>query len=124
MQFCVAWSSGKYLVSSAVRHFIPHGPDIETDTEIDWVAYMQQVDIYLKGERNYYNIKGDTGPLVYPGLHVYIYRLLYALTGNGKNIVIGQIIFASLYLSTLVVVISCYRRAKVGRSSNVLLGYH
>jgi alpha-1,3-mannosyltransferase len=74
---------------------------------------MQQISLYLKGERNYYNIEGDTGPLVYPGLHVYIYRLLYALTNHGKSIFTAQIIFATLYLGTLVVVMTCYRRAKV-----------
>jgi len=74
---------------------------------------MQQVSLYLKGEKNYYNIEGDTGPLVYPGLHVYIYRLLYAVTNDGKSIFTAQVIFAMLYLGTLVVVMTCYRRAKV-----------
>lgn len=74
---------------------------------------MQQVSLYIKGERNYYNIEGDTGPLVYPGLHVYIYRLLYAITNHGKGIFAAQVIFAALYLGTLVVVIACYRQAKV-----------
>jgi alpha-1,3-mannosyltransferase len=34
------------------------------DTEIDWETYMQQVSVYLKGERNYTLIEGPTGPLV------------------------------------------------------------
>jgi len=74
---------------------------------------MQQVSLYIKGERNYYNIEGDTGPLVYPGLHVYIYRLLYALTNHGTSIFTAQIIFTILYLGTLAVVMACYRQAKV-----------
>lgn len=74
---------------------------------------MQQIDIYLKGTRNYYLIEGGTGPLVYPGLHVYIYRVLHAITGGGKNILLAQAIFALLYLATLAVVMACYRRAKV-----------
>ena len=74
---------------------------------------MQQVSLYIKGERNYYNIEGDTGPLVYPGLHVYIYRLLYALTDHGKSIFTAQVIFTTLYLGTLEVVMACYGRAKV-----------
>lgn len=77
---------------------------------------MQQVETYIKGERNYYKIKGDTGPLVYPGLHVYIYRVLYTLTGDGENVLVGQVIFALLYLATLAVVIACYRQAKVSSS--------
>ncbi|KIV99564.1 uncharacterized protein PV09_08742 [Verruconis gallopava] len=82
-------------------------------TEIDWVTYMQQIDAYVKGEKNYYKIEGDTGPLVYPGLHVYIYRILHALTNRGQNIVVGQVLFALVYLATLAVVMACYRRAKV-----------
>ena len=74
---------------------------------------MQQVSLYVKGERNYYNIEGDTGPLVYPGLHVYIYRALYTLTDHGKSIFTAQIIFAILYLGTLAIVMACYRQAKV-----------
>jgi alpha-1,3-mannosyltransferase len=74
---------------------------------------MQQITAYTKGERNYYNIKGGTGPLVYPGLHVYIYRALYTLTNHGKSIFTAQIIFGILYLATLAVVMACYRQAKV-----------
>lgn len=35
------------------------------DTKIDWPAYMQQVDMFLAGERDYSKIEGETGPLVY-----------------------------------------------------------
>jgi alpha-1,3-mannosyltransferase len=34
------------------------------DTEIDWKAYMQEVEGFLTGERDYRKLKGDTGPLV------------------------------------------------------------
>jgi alpha-1,3-mannosyltransferase len=85
---------------------------------------MEQIEIYLKGERNYYNIEGSTGPLVYPGLHVYIYRLLHVLTDHGKNIIVGQVIFALLYLGTLAVVMSCYRRARVCHLSTAVLDHH
>ena len=36
----------------------------QTDTEIDWETYIVHVDLYLKGERNYAEIVGPTGPLV------------------------------------------------------------
>ncbi|GMK59008.1 hypothetical protein CspeluHIS016_0700230 [Cutaneotrichosporon spelunceum] len=48
-------------------------------TKIDWPAYMQQVDMYLAGERDYSKIEGDTGPIVYPALHLYIYTALHWL---------------------------------------------
>lgn len=37
-----------------------------TDTEIDWVAYMQEVEGVVNGTWDYTKLRGDTGPLVYP----------------------------------------------------------
>ena len=36
----------------------------DVDTEIDWVAYMQEVEGFLNGTWDYVELKGDTGPLV------------------------------------------------------------
>jgi alpha-1,3-mannosyltransferase len=58
-------------------------------TEIDWVAYMQEVTYFLEGERNYKLIRGDTGPLVYPAGFLHVFSLLYWLTDKGTNIRIG-----------------------------------
>lgn len=74
---------------------------------------MEQIAVYNKGERDYRLIEGGTGPLVYPGAHVLIYRVLYRITDEGKNIPLAQYIFGLLYLSTLALVIKCYRKAKV-----------
>ena len=74
---------------------------------------MEQVEQYIAGERDYTNIKGGTGPLVYPAAHVYIYRLLYQITDKGTNILLAQRVFGLLYLASLAVVMACYRRAKV-----------
>ncbi|KAF2829527.1 Dol-P-Man:Man(5)GlcNAc(2)-PP-Dol alpha-1,3-mannosyltransferase [Ophiobolus disseminans] len=82
-------------------------------TEIDWSTYMQQIAIYLKGERDYTKISGSTGPLVYPGAHVWIYKYLYWLTDEGRDVKFAQYIFALVYLGTLGVVALCYRRARV-----------
>lgn len=84
-----------------------------SDTEIDWVAYMQQIAQFLSGERDYTKLSGDTGPLVYPAAHVYIYTGLYHLTDEGKDIFLAQKLFAALYLVTLSVVMACYWQAKV-----------
>ncbi|CEJ58585.1 hypothetical protein PMG11_07236 [Penicillium brasilianum] len=82
-------------------------------TEIDWSTYMQQVSLYIAGKRDYTAIKGSTGPLVYPAAHVYIYTLLHNLTDGGRDILLGQILFAGLYLATLIVVMACYRQVEV-----------
>lgn len=89
----------------------------QPDTEIDWRAYMQQVEQVLSGERDYTKIQGDTGPLVYPAAHVWIYTVLYFLTFGGKNIAIAQYVFAMLYIATLGVVMACYWKAKVWHGS-------
>jgi alpha-1,3-mannosyltransferase len=81
------------------------------DTEIDWRAYMEQVSLYLSGERNYINLVGGTGPLVYPAAHVYIYRALHYITNAGTDIRLAQYLFIGLYLATLALVLSCYRAA-------------
>ena len=75
---------------------------------------MQQVEQFLAGERNYPSIKGATGPLVYPAIHVYAYSGLYYLTDHGKNILLAQCIFAALYLCALCLAMCCYRKAGVG----------
>lgn len=74
---------------------------------------MQQVGQYVGGERDYIKLYGDTGPLVYPAAHVYIYRALYAITDQGQDIKLAQYIFIGLYLATLLLVMQCYRAAKV-----------
>jgi alpha-1,3-mannosyltransferase len=74
---------------------------------------MQQVTQFLSGERDYTQIQGDTGPLVYPAAHVWTYTVLHVITNGGKNIALAQWIFAILYIATLVLVMSCYAAAKV-----------
>lgn len=51
-------------------NFILNFMNVYLDTNIDWTAYMEQVGIYKSGERNYYRIRGDTGPLVY--IHLFL----------------------------------------------------
>lgn len=74
---------------------------------------MQQIDQYLAGERDYAKIHGDTGPLVYPAAHVYLYRALHYLTDSGRDVRTAQALFAGLYVLTLWCVMQCYRAAKV-----------
>lgn len=72
---------------------------------------MQQIALYRAGERDYTAIKGDTGPLVYPAAHVYVYNFLYELTSKGQDIALGQYVFAGIYIATLIVVMGCYIKA-------------
>lgn len=50
---------GEFFLSLIIVNVISY-------TEIDWKAYMDEVGGFLEGERDYLNLKGDTGPLVYP----------------------------------------------------------
>lgn len=72
---------------------------------------MEQISLYISGERDYTLIKGSTGPLVYPAAHVYLYTLFHHLTDEGRDILLGQILFAFLYIATLAVVMTCYRQS-------------
>lgn len=108
------------------------------DTEIDWIAYMQEVSGYLDGERNYSNLKGDTGPLVYPAGFVYIFVILRWMTDSGLNIfkghlyffknydycinyILGQCIFAFLYLIVLLISLQLYKNKDIPKIALVSL---
>nr|XP_048309742.1 dol-P-Man:Man(5)GlcNAc(2)-PP-Dol alpha-1,3-mannosyltransferase isoform X1 [Myodes glareolus] len=79
-------------------------------TEIDWKAYMAQVEGVLNGTYDYTQLQGDTGPLVYPAGFVYIFMGLYYATGQGTDIPMAQNIFAVLYLVTLLLVFLIYHQ--------------
>ena len=72
---------------------------------------MQQIEIFLKGERDYVNIKGQTGPLVYPAGHVYFFTMLYYVTNFGKSILTAQIIFLFIYVSQIYTLTKIYKYA-------------
>lgn len=78
-------------------------------TEIDYQTYMQQIDmIQYQHNFNYSEVRGDTGPLVYPAGHVAIYKLMYKITNGTSLINNGQVCFRFLYLITMVVQFICY----------------
>ncbi|XP_042283995.1 dol-P-Man:Man(5)GlcNAc(2)-PP-Dol alpha-1,3-mannosyltransferase isoform X1 [Thunnus maccoyii] len=81
-------------------------------TEIDWKAYMDEVEGVINGTYDYTQLKGDTGPLVYPAGFVYIFTALYYITNHGVNILLGQYLFAVFYLITLLLVFRIYYRTK------------
>ncbi|XP_078524129.1 dol-P-Man:Man(5)GlcNAc(2)-PP-Dol alpha-1,3-mannosyltransferase [Lissotriton helveticus] len=81
-------------------------------TEIDWKAYMDEVEGVLNGTTDYTQLKGDTGPLVYPAGFVYIFTAFYYLTDHGSNIRLAQYLFAVLYLVTLLLVFRIYCKTK------------
>lgn len=81
-------------------------------TEIDWKAYMQEVEGFLNGTLDYSRLKGDTGPLVYPAGFVYIFSILYFITDHGTKIKIAQYFFAILYIVLLMLVFRIYAKTK------------
>jgi alpha-1,3-mannosyltransferase len=81
-------------------------------TEIDWIAYMQEVEgWWVAGEHNYRLLRGDTGPLVYPAGFLYLFCIFRYLTDNGRDIRKAQYIFAALYLMQSAIVLQIYTKA-------------
>jgi alpha-1,3-mannosyltransferase len=99
-------------------------------------AYMQEVAGFQAGERDYTQLRGDTGagrprlaaaacgadgetvspsrpqgPLVYPAGFVYVYAWLRRVTGGA--VAPAQPLFAALYVATLAVVLCVYIAAAV-----------
>jgi alpha-1,3-mannosyltransferase len=79
-------------------------------TEIDWQAYMQEVQTWQDGETDYLHIRGDTGPLVYPAGFLYLFALLKYWTRNGKDIRQAQYLFMALYLATQGLVLALFQQ--------------
>eukprot|EP00658_Telonema_sp_P-2_P064921 TRINITY_DN5428_c0_g1_i3.p1 TRINITY_DN5428_c0_g1~~TRINITY_DN5428_c0_g1_i3.p1 ORF type:complete len:422 (+),score=77.44 TRINITY_DN5428_c0_g1_i3:192-1457(+) len=80
-------------------------------TAIDWPAYMDQVSLFMEGERHYSKLVGVTGPLVYPAGFVYMFSGLHALTDAGEDIMRAQLLFSAMYLGLLGLAAAIYARA-------------
>jgi len=96
---------GEFVVNIFIIHYVKY-------TEIDWIAYMQEVEGVINGTYDYTYLKGDTGPLVYPAGFVYIFTVLYYITNCGKNIRLAQYIFLGFYIMFLVFVFRIYVKLK------------
>ncbi|KAF3436425.1 hypothetical protein FNV43_RR23517 [Rhamnella rubrinervis] len=80
-------------------------------TKIDWDAYMSQVNGFLAGERDYRNLKGDTGPLVYPAGFLYVYTAIQYVTGG--EVYPAQILFGILYFINMGIILFIYVKTEV-----------
>lgn len=93
------------ILNALVIEYVPY-------TEIDWRTYMQEVEGYLNGTRDYGKLRGDTGPLVYPAGFVYVFAGLYRATSGGARIRLAQYLYAALYATTLALVFRIYTRTR------------
>ncbi|KAF8387838.1 hypothetical protein HHK36_026499 [Tetracentron sinense] len=92
------------LLVSLIIAYVPY-------TKIDWDAYMSQVSGFLEGERNYGNLKGDTGPLVYPAGFLYVYSAIQFITSG--DVFHAQILFGILYIVNLGIILLIYVKTDV-----------
>ena len=99
------------LLNGLIIYRIPY-------TEIDYSTYMQQVRLFLNGERNYAKIYGDTGPLVYPAGFLYIYSLFEIANVSILGV---QCIFGLIYLINMYIVLQLYLLSSINIPVIVLL---
>lgn len=93
------------FLNALVIEYVPY-------TEIDWRAYMQEVEGFVNGTRDYGALRGDTGPLVYPAGFVYAFTVLYYVTSRGALVRVAQYFYVILYVATLALVARIYARAR------------
>ena len=55
---------------------------------------VKQVTGFVRGERDYSNLKGSTGPLVYPAGFLYVYSAIQYVTGG--EVYPAQVIYFTL----------------------------
>eukprot|EP00051_Salpingoeca_urceolata_P030077 m.491972 g.491972 ORF g.491972 m.491972 type:complete len:411 (-) comp31115_c0_seq1:169-1401(-) len=106
--------AGECLLNLVIVWKVPY-------TEIDWKAYMDEVEGFKNGTCDYTLLKGDTGPLVYPAGFVYLFLGLYHVTEQGANVLRAQGIFICLYLLTTAIVIRIYQKTKMPPYTLLLL---
>jgi hypothetical protein len=111
--FLVLLLLAEFVLGGAIIRYVPY-------TEIDWKAYMQEVEIWwLDGEYDYRNIYGGTGPLVYPAGFLYLFGILRWMTDSGKNVLRAQYFFLAFYLAiqatVLLLVQQCVRSVRTSR---------
>jgi len=95
---------GDFILNILIIKFIAY-------TEIDWIAYMQEVaGVIEDGNWDYSQLKGDTGPLVYPAGFVWIYAVFYFVTSKGSNILLAQYLFAGLHTIFIAVLLILYKQ--------------
>ncbi|CAN4091444.1 unnamed protein product [Withania somnifera] len=102
--FAIALLIADSILVALIIAYVPY-------TKIDWDAYMSQVTGFLEGERDYSNLKGDTGPLVYPAGFLYIYSAIQYVTGG--QVYPAQILFGFLYMLDLAIVVFIYLKTDV-----------
>lgn len=102
----LAFSPAAHITSKLVMPLPSPLPTTLEKKEWKWLPALRQ------GERDYVNIRGGTGPLVYPAGFLYLFAALRWLTGGG-DVAAGQAAFAGLYLATQAVVLGLYVRSRV-----------
>ncbi|KAF8498348.1 mannosyltransferase [Gautieria morchelliformis] len=97
---------GDAALTQVIIRYVPY-------TEIDFETYMHHVNLYGKGERDYSNIIGPSGPLVYPAGHVFIHRFLSIITSRGSELRVAQQIYGLLYLVSVVLTCAIYHQGGI-----------
>lgn len=77
-------------------------------TEIDFTTYMQQIALIDEGEKDYSQVTGDTGPIVYPAGYVSVYSFIRWMTRGGQDMNVAQAFFGYVLTFNNLLVVLAY----------------
>lgn len=90
---------------------LPECPPVQPDTE--WETYMAHGAAFLRGERDYAVLRGDSARAVGPAGYVYLCAALHRLTAGGAHLVRAQALWAVLYSATQALAFALLARTRI-----------
>lgn len=74
---------------------------------------MEEVEGFINGELDYVNLRGNTGPLVYPAGFLYIFTFFRYVTNQGTSVLAAQYLFSMVYIVNLIIMSAIYASTSI-----------
>ena len=108
----LSWPSTFAALLLAMNPLPRTSSQLAPHTPIDWRAYMQEVEAVVVGVWDYAELRGETGPLAYPGGFVWLFAGLVPFPAATAATCARRSAFAAAYVATHALVFAVYARAR------------